>query len=334
MSTTTLNQARRLAFLEKQQVLLDPFVLVAPGKNQVRVRIQLSLMSTGTENIVFNRLFDPGTHWDNWVRYPFYPGYSSVGVVEAIGEEVQSLKVGDRVALRVSHRSHAVEDAAVCYPIPDNIPFEQAVWFAIAKISFHGAKAADYRLGDTVLIIGAGPIGQMSIRWAAAAGAAKIIVVDTAAHRMPSAKAGGATATITAPINEAREAILQAGGGKLPRVVIDSTGNAAVFAAALNLAADRGTVVILGDTGQPASQALTADVISRGLHIVGAHDAHNTPEWGNATIIRLFYDLASAGRFALEGLTSHTFNPDDCSEAYETANRDRSTTMGILFDWT
>ena len=77
-------------------------------------------MSTGTENIVFNRLFEPGTHWDRWVKYPFYPGYTSVGIVETLGEGVNSLKTGDRVAFRQGHRSHAIVDearAAIRFPM-------------------------------------------------------------------------------------------------------------------------------------------------------------------------------------------------------------------------
>ena len=336
MSSSAASQARRLVFPApgKQKVEIESFDPGAPGKGEVRIRTHLSLMSTGTENIVFNRLFDAGTHWDNWVKYPFHPGYSSVGTIEAVGEEVTDLKVGQRVAFRVGHRSHAVEKAASCVPIPDGLPLEQAVWFALAKITFHGALAAGYSLGDSALVIGAGPIGQMSIRWARAAGVASILAVDTAKNRMPLAKAGGATALITTPIGEAREAVLQATRNKLPRVVIDSTGNAAVFAAALGLAAQYGKVVIMGDTGAPAQQALTPDVIMRGLTIIGAHDGHTTPEWNGATITRLFFALAASGRFPMEGLTSHVFKPENCADAYATANRDRASTMGLIFDWT
>ena len=291
-------------------------------------------MSTGTENIVFNRLFDPGTHWDRWVKYPFYPGYCAVGTIEEIGEGVETVKVGDRVALRSGHRSHAVVSEASVYPIPAGIPSDQAVWFGLAKIAFMGVKVAGYHLGDSCLIIGAGPIGQMSLRWASAAGLTSVIVVDTAAHRMPLAKAGGATATITESIDKAREAVLQAGGGKLPRVVVDSTGNSVVFAAALGLAAQFGKVVVLGDTGQPVQQTLTPDVVTRGITIVGAHDGHTTAEWTEAIVTKMLFDLVVTKRFSLEGLTSHVFQPGQCVEAYETANRDRSTTMGILFDWT
>jgi 2-desacetyl-2-hydroxyethyl bacteriochlorophyllide A dehydrogenase len=331
MSTATT--PRRLAFTEKQKVILESFDPGSPAKGQVRLRTEVSLMSTGTENIVFNRLFDAGTHWDNWVKYPFYPGYCTVGTVEAVGEGVESVKVGDRVAYRAGHRSHAVINETNAYLIPESISFEEAVWFPLAKIAFMGVKVAGYHLGDSCLIIGAGPIGQMSLRWASAAGLTSIIVVDTAAHRMPLAKAGGATATITESIDTAREAILKAGGGELPRVVIDSTGNPVVFAAALGLAAKFGTVVVLGDTGQPARQTLTPDVVTRGIKIVGAHDGHATAEWTEAVITKMLFDLVVTKRFSLEGLTSHVFKPEQCAEAYETANRDRSTTMGILFDW-
>jgi len=333
MSTTLPQTGQRLVFLGKQQVKLENFEIQPPKKGEVLVQTHKTLMSTGTENIVYNRLFDPGTHWDNWVKYPFYPGYLSVGNVIAVGPDVTNVKVNDRVASRTSHASHVTLPASDVFPIPDGLSDENAVWFGLAKITWHGAHVANYHLGDSVLIIGTGPIGQMSIRWARAAGATSIIAVDAVPNRMKYAQAGGATATITAHIGEAHHAILAANHGDLPRVVIDSTGNAAVFSTALTLAARFGTVVILGDTGTPANQHLTSDVIMRGLHIVGAHDGHGTAEWNTATISNLFFNLAVSGRFHLDGLNSHTFTPDKCAEAYATPNRDRANTMGIIFDW-
>ena len=321
----------RLVFPAKQQVHTTLEDLPPLQAGEVLVRTQFSLMSTGTENIVFNRLFDPGTHWDKWVQYPFYPGYSAVGIVEA--SESPAFKPGDRVAARAKHQSRFVKPGDDCYPIPANLPFEQALWFALAKIAWHGARAADYKLGDSVLIIGAGPIGQMSIRWARAAGATSILVVDAAPERMALATAGGASTVIPLPVDQARDAILAANGNRLPRVVIDTTGNAEVFTAALGLADQYGKVVILGDTGRPASQTLSSDVITRGISIVGVHDGHNTAEWNGASISRVFFALASTGRFPLEGLNTHHFQPEDCAKAYETANRERTRTMGIVFDW-
>ena len=327
-------KSSRLVFTGKQKVALEAFDPGEPGEGEVLVAARYSLMSTGTENIVFNRLFAPGTHWDDWVKYPFYPGYASVGEVAEVGPNAGALARGDRVAYRVGHRAHAVVRAGECYPIPGPVPFPEAAWFALAKIAFHGALAARYAIGESILVIGAGPIGQMSVRWARAAGLNPVIVVDAWPDRMPLARSGGATDAIVAPIAEARDAVLAANRGRAPRVVCDTTGNAAVFAAALGLAADRGTVVVLGDTGEPASQHLTSDVIRRGLSIVGAHDLLNTPEWNNATITQLFFDLVAGGRFPLAGMNTHFFEPAQCAEAYATANRDRARTMGIVFDWT
>ena len=332
-NTSPAIQAKRVVFTGKQEVQLECFELPALQEGKVRVKSHLSLMSTGTENIVFNRLFDPGTHWDNWVKYPFYPGYSMVGTVEAVGPNVETLKVGDRVAARRGHTSHTVLDAVDCFKIPEGLPFEHAIWIALAKITWHSANAADYKLGDTVLVIGAGPIGQMAIRWARAAGAASITVADAMPTRLAMAQAGGASTVISGSIEGAKEQVLAANGGKLPRVVVDSTGNAAVFATAQSLAANFGKIVLVGDTGSPCSQHLTGETLTRGLTIMGVHDGQNTPEWNNATISQLFFTLAVTGRFPLEGLNTHYFKPEQCAEAYATVNRDRAHTMGVLFRW-
>ena len=326
----TIN-ATRLVFPAKQQVHLESFQVSPPAKGEVLIRTEFSLMSTGTENIVFNRLFDPGTHWEDWVKYPFYPGYAAVGTVEASASS--KFQTGDRVAARYSHQSHALVPENNAWHIPPGISLESAPWFALAKIAFHGALAAGYQLGDRVLIIGAGPIGQMSIRWAHAAGAAAVIAVDAVPDRLELARQGGATAVISAPADQAREQILAANEGQLPGIVIDTTGNAQVFGAALGLAARFGKVVILGDTGRPGGQTLTSDVIVRGVIVVGAHDAHGSDRWNNGTVSQLFFGLVASGRFSLDGLKTHVFKPAECADAYLTANRDRAKTMGILFDW-
>jgi 2-desacetyl-2-hydroxyethyl bacteriochlorophyllide A dehydrogenase len=324
---------KRVVFAGKQLVSLESAESRELANGQVRVKSRYSLISTGTENIVFNRLFSAGSHWDNWVTYPFYPGYSIVGDIVEVADDVTSLKVGDRVAMRLPHASEHVVTESECCPVPKDVDPAQAAWFALAKIAYMGALAADYELGDSVLVIGAGPIGQMSVRWAAAAGASAIIVVDPVAARLDSAIAGGATATIAGSSSDCEAKVRAANNGELPKIVIDGTGFSNVFSDALSLAAKRGTVVILGDTGFPAEQRLSSDVISRGLKIIGAHDGLNDDQWNNATISFLFFALVASGRFDLEGLNSHTFKPEQVGDAYELLNTRRGETMGVLFDW-
>ncbi len=319
----------RVVFTGKQQVVLEAHPVQEPGPGMVRLRTRCSLMSTGTENICFNRLFEPGSHWDKWVRYPFFPGYSTIGIVEAVGSGCEGIAIGQRVACRAPHSSHPLVEASRCCPVPEGIDDRSAAWFALSKIARVGSLAADYRLGDQVLVIGAGPIGQMTVRWAVAAGAKVVIVVDSVEMRLGLARAGGATHAIAATADACADAVKAACGGVLPRVVVDTTGNEHVFPHALALARTRGTVVILGDTGSPSLQRLTPDVITRGLSIVGAHDLleEDRPH------VALFYALATTGRFALSGLNTDVFKPDQCAAAYAAANTRRGETMGIIFDW-
>jgi threonine dehydrogenase-like Zn-dependent dehydrogenase len=174
----------------------------------------------------------------------------------------------------------------------------------------------------------------MSIRWARAAGVEKILVTDQIAVRLDLARRGGATATIAKPVAEAQSDILAANDGELPDVVIDGTGNAAVFAAALPLARKYGRVVLLGDTGSPTQQRLTNDVVTRGLTIVGAHDGHARDPWTESRIVRFFFTLLADGRMDMDGMNTHEFAPEDCGKVYDQASNRRQETMGILFDWT
>ncbi|MBD3241201.1 MAG: zinc-binding dehydrogenase [Chitinivibrionales bacterium] len=325
--------AERIVFKGKGDVSVESFTPNTPTGNKVLFDTEYSLMSTGTENIVLNQDYSPGTAWDAWVSHPFYPGYACVGTIAECGPQVTGLTVGTRAVYRGSHASSHTPDAADLIAIPDGIEPTDAVWFALAKIASMGARVARYRLGDSVCVIGAGPIGQMTVRWAYACGVENIVVCDRAKSRLAIARKGGATAVLERPAAEIKDELIALCDGALPRVVVDTTGHAAVFPTALSLCAARGTLVLLGDTGHPQEQHLTADVVGRGVTIVGAHDTHEEEGWDEPTIARLFFRLVGDGRFKMEGLNTHLFKPGDCTEAYATANKVRDETMGILFDW-
>ncbi len=73
------------------------------GPREVLVRNRLGLLSPGTELAVFtgsHRGFDVEDHW---ARYPYYPGYAALGIVEAVGERVRAFTPGDRVLHQGNH---------------------------------------------------------------------------------------------------------------------------------------------------------------------------------------------------------------------------------------
>ncbi|WP_165822413.1 zinc-dependent alcohol dehydrogenase [Paenibacillus montanisoli] len=324
---------QRIVFTGKQQVELETYQPEEVGSGQVGVKSYYSLLSTGTENIAFNQVFEKGTHWAGWVKYPFYPGYAVVGEVVDIGENVTSIHKGDLVALRRGHGSYHIVSEEECFPIPSDMDAKDATWFALAKITFLGAKAANYGMGENILVIGAGPVGQMTLRWAYALGAERIISTDFFEERLTYSRQGGASFVLDQPVTDSVDRIKSHFDGRLPDIVIDSTANPKVLKSALSLVKTQGKVVIMGDCGRFSEQELISDVVTRGITIVGAHDGLAVGEWNAHRIHRSFCNYVQSKRFHLEGLISHEFRPNECVEAYRTANEAIRQTMGILFNW-
>lgn len=322
---------KKIVFQGKGHVELVDFEPAPLEPDRLRVKTRVSLISTGTEGICFMRLFEPGTHWDDWVKYPFNTGYCCVVEVTEFGPEVEGWKTGDRAFLRQSHKSEHVVKSSQLFRIPAEVSDEQAMWSALSMIGSMVLPTGDMRLEDDVAIIGAGPIGQMALRWCVAAGC-NTIVCDPVQMRLDLAQKGGAHATFCGGVDDFAP-VVKDHFGVLPRIVIDTTGNAAVFAAAIPMVRDFGTLVLLGDTGTPSEQRLTPDVIRRGVRIHAGHVMHETKDWHEARIYQRFYQLLQTSRFSLDGLNLHRFLPEECVEAYRLTTERRAETMGVWFDW-
>jgi 2-desacetyl-2-hydroxyethyl bacteriochlorophyllide A dehydrogenase len=312
----------------------EEFETRPPAEGEVAVRTLYSLISTGTELSYLNGSWEQGSIWDG-ITYPLHPGYAAVGEVTEVGPGVEEFTVGDRIATRGLHASAHVVATKLCTAVPDEIDSPDATWFALAKIAYMGARAAQHSLGDSVLVIGAGPIGQMAARWALAAGA-RVVVNDPVEARLALAQRGGVGSVISLPASDAVEAVRDAIGAAGADIVIDSTGNTDVFASTYALARPHGRIVMLGaPLGLPR---LDATVMAKGLTIVGTHDGHSgmgDPAWdGDRAIHTLFFELVRAGRFSLDGLNTDVFDPSECQAAYAHANARRGDTVGIIFDWT
>jgi len=92
-----------VVFQEKNTVEVVLKSVAEPGEGQVLIQTTNSLISIGTECIMLEENYEPDTHWAKWTKLPINPGYSNVGVVLKVGEGVEGLKPGDRVATRSSH---------------------------------------------------------------------------------------------------------------------------------------------------------------------------------------------------------------------------------------
>lgn len=308
--------------------------------NEVLVQNTKTLISTGTECICLSRAFDAGTHWDHWVRYPFRPGYSAVGRVIAVGEKVKTLREGDRVASRANHRQYVLLSEAEALPVPKGITDDDATWFHLATIVQNGIRRAEHQLGEAVVVVGLGLLGQLVTQYLRLLGAREIIAVDPVQRRLEMARMHGATITLAMGALEARETVLGLTEGQGVDVVYDVTGAAPVFPDALRLLRRFGRLILLGDTGSPTSQRLTPDVITKGLRIIGADDNNPPPfstdhaYWSHQRMTELFFTYLLRNVMRVSDLVTHRYTPTDAPEAYRMLREERATAMGVLFDWT
>ena len=328
-----------IVFTGKDQVEFIKEPVRDPGSGEVLLRTRKTLISTGTESICLSRLFEPGSHWDRMVTYPFSPGYLLVGEVVAVGPDVDQVHEGERFGVRRPHREFVTVSSSDLYPVPDRITDEDAPWFGLATIVQNGVRRAEHRLGEVVVVIGLGLLGQLTVQYTRLLGAKQVIAVDVSKPRLEMAQAHGATAMLAMGVEEARASILDMTEGAGADVVYDVTGSPRVFASALALLRRFGRLVLLGDTGSPSAQHLTGDVVTKGLSILGAHDGNPPAQstdhayWSHQRMADLFYTYVLRGEMRVADLITHRYSPSDAPQAYRMLREERSTAMGVLFDW-
>ncbi len=339
-------ESLNIVFTGKNEVEVRREPVAALQSGQILVESRCTLISTGTEGIVLARKFEAGTHWDHWVKYPHAPGYNCAGRVLDVAPDVTNWKVGDRIASRSPHQQFRVLDAdpqsAILRlaPIPAAISDEEAAWFGMACIAQVGVHTAKHELGDAVVLVGLGVLGQLVTQYVRNLGAREIIVIDTSEMRLEMARAHGATHVLKTGVEDARDRVLELTNGRGADVVYDITGFPDVFAPALGLARKFGKLVLLGDTGTPSLQHLTPDVIRRGVRVLGAHDDHaptqesDTNRWTKRNMTDLFFTFLERGQMRVADLITHRYAPQEAPQAYQMLQTNRAAAMGIVFDWT
>ena len=174
---------------------------------------------------------------DTYHRGGLYPvplpsglGQEGAGVVEALGEGVTSVKVGDRVAYATSPLGAYSEarniDAAILVPLPDAISFEQGAAMMMQGLTAQYLLRRTYRVqpGDTILIhAAAGGVGTIVCQWAKALGATVIGTVSSD-HKADVARGHGCDHTIIYTRENFAERVREITGGAGVPVVYDSIG--------------------------------------------------------------------------------------------------------------
>lgn len=329
-----------IVFIRQGEVEFGRTAVAEPGSGELLVRASRTLISTGTELTCLTGRYEPGSHWDGWVKYPFRPGYCMAGTVVAVGDGAIRFRTGDRVATRGPHQSLAVVPDDHTIAIPGGVSDDEACWYGMATIAQNAVRRPNASLGDSAAVIGLGLIGQLLVQYLRLLGARQVFAIDTAEARLEMARAHGATHPLRTDVVEALTHVMAATANRGCDLVFDATGAPAVFPDALRLVRPLGKLVLVGDSGFPSQQHLTGDLVTRGITVFGAHDGNAgfvaTPHmpWTNPVMGELFLEYVRRGDMRVHDLITHRFRPEQAAQAYAALRESRESAMGVLFEWT
>jgi 2-desacetyl-2-hydroxyethyl bacteriochlorophyllide A dehydrogenase len=300
-----------------------------PGPGEVLIGIRACGVC-GTDNSLYKGDY-PGA-------YPVVIGHELAGVVLELGAGVQGLEEGQRVTVDPNKVCHACPycraglehlcenvssmgvhrdgaDAEYCvmpatnvYPLPEALSFEEAAFSEPLACAVHGVDLAGVRLGDTVLVVGGGPMGNLITQCALRAGAAAVVVSEPIAGRRKLAAAHGATQLI--------DPVSQDVGQELKRirrigadVVFEAAGSPQAQAACLPLARKGGTVMFFGVGPQDRLiQVNPFQINENELRLLGSY---NNP-FATARAV----ELLASGAVRVAGLVSHRLELKDYLEVF------------------
>jgi NADPH2:quinone reductase len=204
---------------------------------------------------------------------PFVPGSEYAGVVQAVGDGVTHLKVGQHVACLSGtggFATHTIAPAALCMPLPPGFPFVDAAAFIMIYATSHHAllDRAQLKAGETVLVLGAaGGVGTSAIQIAKAAGA-RVIAAASTDEKCALCASIGADATINYSTQNLRDAIKALTDGKGPDVIYDPVGGDFTEPAFRSIAW-RGRYLVVGFAAGPTPSLPLNLPLLKGASIVG-----------------------------------------------------------------
>lgn len=306
-----------------------------PGPDEILVRVR-SCGICGSDLHWFHGLWPPPA---------VCPGHEIAGEVAEVGSAVTDLDLGQRVAVeplvicgKCSYcrtgdyqlcrwlqilgtvrdgglADYVLVPGRAAFRLPDALDFELGALAEPTAVCVHAVRLAGVRLGDRVLVLGAGTIGLLSVLAARAAGATEVAVTARHPHQREMARRCGATRVFATDEEGERERFAFASEEAVD-VVIETVGGAAdTLEDAIQCVRPGGTVVVLGVfSSRPACNALL--LMLREIRIIGSLTYGRS---GARADFDVALGLLAANAQRARQLITHRFPLDDVQQAFETA---------------
>ncbi len=284
------------------------------------------------------------------LNQPIPLGYSCAGIVEAVGESVSDLKVGDRVACGgagyADHAEYNFVPNNLIVKIPGNVSFEDASCATVGSIALQGVRQCDAKLGETVCVMGLGLIGCLAVQMFKAAGV-RVIGFDPDVEKCNAAKKCGADVTVSENIDNAGKDFSDGHGVDAVLITAGTSSNQPVDMAG-EICRLKGRVVILGLVGMTIPRDTyykkELDIRMSLSYGPGRYDreyeekGHDYPfgyvRWTEQRNMKAFLDLVACGKLDLSLLITHRFDFENALEAYSLLLGERDEDhLGIVLNY-
>ena len=276
------------------------------------------------------------------LEHDYMLGHEAGGVITEVGEGVEGLKVGDKVALEpgitCGHCEFCKEGkynlcpdvvflatppvpgcneefieypADYCFKLPDNMTTMEGALIEPLNVGMHAANQAEVMVGDTVVILGSGCIGLCTLLSAKAHGCGTVIVADLVDARLEKAKELGADYVINSGREDVIKKVDEITGGRFADKVFDTAGSPATIKQTAFLAKRGGTVTLVGISTHPEIEYNFGQVMDKELTIKSVFRYRNLYPRAIAAV--------SSGAINVKGIVTHVFDFDHIQDAYDEA---------------
>ncbi|HSF82511.1 MAG TPA: bi-domain-containing oxidoreductase [Anaerolineales bacterium] len=281
---------------------------------------------------------------------PMALGYSSAGIVSALGDDFEGIQIGQRVACAgggyATHAEYAVVPANLLVPIPVQVDFESAAFTTLGAIALHGFRLAQTQLGERVAVIGLGLLGLLSLAVIRAAGCHGL-GIDLDDERVKLAKTMGFEAVQREAAEEAGVAFSRGQGCDAIMICADTASADPVELAGV-LARDRARVVAVGAVGLIIPRKIYYEkelrLVNSRSYGPGRYDPSYEEEgrdypigfvrWTEGRNLEAFVELLANGQVDVKPLITHRFPIENASQAYTLiTGKTREPYLGILLTY-
>lgn len=331
--TVTFTKAHEVEFLTSS------FDSNEIGEHQILLRSLRSMISPGTELTCLNGL----NSW--WFSFPGIPGYANVAEVINCGNQVEGLEPGDRVLNYGPHQLYNIlTDNELILKIPDHYPLELVPLTRLATVAFTAIRVSNIELGDNVIVMGMGTIGNIAAQLAKNQGG-QVIAIDINDKRLELAKKCGIEKTINPLNTNPEDTVLQMTDGKKANTLIDATGNSKAIESSFNLISRMGELILLGSPREEYHTDLTkvlnyTHLFPKGsITVKGAHE-HQFPKkhdnFAKHSFERnskIIWKLQEQKLINLKHLVSHTIPANEAPDAYIKLRDQPDEYTGVILNW-